>query len=215
MKPAMSVFAKGGDEYSTSIRPLENRLFRMKTFVFILIVSFPFVGLTQPVLFTADSIPMVRGKVVFRIDFPSDLSKEEVRKKAYQYLNSAMDPYSGAFLVNNEDQTVCKVTDYIPAEGGFLQAFGMYLSYKLELFFENGRCRMLIRDITYMEKGYFEAQEKSNQKLKMPVYAAEDIMIDRSFSLLTIKDVSGKIMEGSLKRINGIVGGLHAAFSKK
>ena len=74
---------------------------------------------------------------------------------------------------------------------------------------------MLIRDITYMEKQYFETQEKSKEKLKMPVYTAKDIMIDRSFSLLTIKNVSGKITEGSLKRINSISGELHAAFSKK
>jgi hypothetical protein len=193
-----------------------EQIMRMKTLIFSLIVSsFPFLGLTQPVLFTADSIPMSGGKVVFSIDFPSDLSKEDIRKKAYQYLNSAMDPYSGTFLVNNDDQTICKITDFIPAEGGFLQSFGMYQRYRLELFFEKGICRMVIRDITFMEKQYFETQEKSSEKLRMPVYTAEDIMIKRSFSLLTIKNVSGKITDGSLKRINGVVSGLHAAFAKK
>lgn len=215
MKQAMSAFGTGGDENSAFVRLFMNRFIRPETFIFFLIVSFPLAGLAQPVLFTADSIPLLEGKVVFSMDLPSGLSKEEARKKAYQYLNSAMDPYSGAFLINNEEQTICKIIDFIPAEGGFLQAFGMYMTYRLELFFEHGKCRMLIRDITYMEKQYFEAQEKSKEKLRMPVYTAEDILIARSFSLLTIKNVSGKITEGSLKRINGIVGGLHLAFSKK
>ncbi len=186
----------------------------MKRFIFFWMLALPIAGLAQPVPFTADSIPVIGGKVVFSADFAVDLSKKELRKRAYDYLNNAMDPYAGAFQADNEDQTVCKITDYVPASGSFLQSFGMYMTYRLQLSYADGICRLLIRDITYMEKEYFEAQERSVRKLRMPVHSGEAIMIDQSFSLLMVKNVSERITEGSLKRFNGIISGLHAAFTK-
>jgi hypothetical protein len=187
----------------------------MKRFIFFWVLALPIAGLAQPVPFTADSIPVIGGKVVFSADFAVDLSKKELRKRAYDYLNNTMDPYAGAFQADNEDQTVCKITDYVPASGNFLQSFGMYMTYRLQLSYADGICQLLIRDISFMEKQYFEAQEQSARKLlRLPVHTAEEIMIDKSFSLLMIKDVSEKITEGSLKRINGIISGLHTAFTK-
>ena len=148
------------------------------------------------------------------MDFKYNLKKEEFHKRVAEYLNKEMDPYSGAFLVNNADQTVSKIVDYIPAHGGWMQAFGMYMTYRLQFVYEDGRCWMVIQDISYMEKQYFEAQEQADRKLDMPVHSAEAIMIDHSFTLLMVKNVSEKVTESSLKRINGMITSLHVAFAK-
>ena len=125
-----------------------------------------------------------------------------------------MDPYFGEFSMNNDDYTLSRITDYIDFGNDVLQTFGMYMTYNLQLAYKQGSCIMVIRDITYMEKGYFDAQEESNRKLKMPVYPGIDIMVHKKYSLLMKKNASERITEASLKRINGIIKSLDAAFGR-
>lgn len=169
------------------------------------LVMIPLLGYTQPVEFREDAIPTVEGKVVFDVDLESDLNKEEIHKRTLTYLNNELNPYSGTFLISNQDYVASRITDYFEIEAGIFQKFGMYMTYTLELRYSEGLCQIVIRDISYMESTYFEAQEKSAKKLDMPIHSARDIMINKNFSLMFIKDVSQKTTEASINRINEIV----------
>src|SRR5690606_31409292 len=179
-----------------------------------LIACIPLMGYTQPIQFTKDSIPIVDGKVVFSVNFEYDLDKEEFHKRAFAYLNNTLDPYSGKFHLNNDDYTVSRITDYLVIDESFFQTLGMYMTYTLQLEYKDGSCMMVIRDITYMEKGYFEAQEASERKLNMPTYSGKDIMIDEKYALMLKKNTSEKITDESLKRINEIIKTLDVSFAK-
>lgn len=187
----------------------------MKRLILFLIISIPWSGYAQPVQFKKDSIPLTEGKVVFSVNFKSDLSKEGFRKRAFSYLNNEMNPYLGGFSMNNDDYTLCRITDYIDFSDNLFETFGMYMTYDLQLGYMDSSCTMIIRDITYMEKGYFEAKEKSERKLNMPEYPAEDIMVHKKYSLMLKKNASERITEASLKRINEIIKSLDYSFRKK
>ena len=66
-----------------------------------------------------------------------------------------------------------------------------------------------------MEKGYFEAQEKSQRKLNMPEYSGKDIMIDKNYSRLLMRDASDKITEATVERINEIIKSLDLIFMRE
>ena len=188
---------------------------RMKRLMLFFIISLPLTGYGQFVQFTKDSIPLADGKIVFTVNFKFDLSKEEFHKRAFSYLNDVMNPYSGGFRMNNDDYTLCRITDYIDFADKIFETFGMYMTYDLQLGYKDSSCTMVIRNITYMEKGYFEAKEKSERKLNMPEYPAEDIMVHKKYSLMLKKNASEKITEASLKRINEIIKSLDYSFRKK
>lgn len=187
----------------------------MKRFILFLIISIPCAGYGQLVQFTKDSIPLAEGKVVFSVNFKFGLSKEEFHKRAFSYLNDEMNPYSGGFSMNNNDYTLCRITDYINFSDNLLETFGMYMTYDLQLGYKDSSCTMVIRDITYMEKIYFETKENSKRKLNMPEYTGEDIMIHKNYSLMLKKNASERITDASLKRINEIIKGLDYSFRKE
>jgi hypothetical protein len=187
----------------------------MKKLMLFFIISLHLTGYGQLIQFTKDSIPLAGEKIIFRVDFKFDLSKEEFHKRAFSYLNDAMNPYSGGFTTNNNDYTLCRITDYINFSDNLFETFGMYMTYNLQLGYRDSSCTMIIRDINYMEKGYFETQEKSKRKLNMPEYSGEDIMIKKNYSLMLKKNASGRITDASLNRINEIIKGLDYAFRKE
>jgi len=197
----------------TYVKPLVG--YRMKRLVIFLIVCFPFIGYTQPVQFTEASIPIVANQVVFKVEFKYNLTKEEFHKRAYSYLNSLLNPYSGHFIVDNKDSTVSRIIDYLDIDANMVQTFGMYMTYNLKLEYKNGLCTMFLRNIRYMEKQYFETQEKSQRKLDMPEYTGKDIMIDKNYSVLFKRKASEKVTEASLVRINEIIKNLDASFAQK
>lgn len=170
-------------------------------------------GFAQPIQFSEDSIPMIGEEVVFSVKFEHDLTQEEFRNKSYYFLNDKLNPYSGGFLVNNEKSTVSKITDYLEIDSNPIYVNAMYMTYKLHLTYLDGLCSMLINDITYMEKEYFEAQEKSDRKLYMPEYSGKDIMIDKKYTRMLSRDISGKTTAVTLKRINEIIKSLDSIFT--
>jgi len=89
--------------------------------------------------------------------------------------------------------------------GNFAYVFAMYMTYDLKLNYQDGSCHLAISNITFMEKGYFEARENSERELDMPEYTAKDIMINKEYSTFTIKRASDRVSEESIKRINEIV----------
>lgn len=173
------------------------------------------VGFAQSIQFSKDSIPVIDGEVVFFVKFEYELDKKEFSKRTYSYLNEKLDPYSGAFLVNNEDSTVCRITDYLEISSNPISVFGMYITYYLQLTYKEGVCTMIIRNISFMEKGHFEAQEESKRKLNMPEYSGKDIMIDKNYTRLMVRDASGKATEATIARINEIIKNLDLSFMRK
>uniref|UniRef100_UPI00292DF3FA hypothetical protein n=1 Tax=Pedobacter heparinus TaxID=984 RepID=UPI00292DF3FA len=155
------------------------------------------------------------SKVVFKVEFKYDLSKEEFHKRSYSYLNNKLDPYSGQFIIDNNDSTVSRIIDYLDIDGNIIQTFGMYMTYNLKLVYGNALCTMVLEDITYMDKQYFETQENSPRKLIMPVYSGKDVMIDKKYASLLKRKASEKITNASLIRINEIIKNLDASFAQK
>ena len=186
----------------------------MKRVVLCFIVVFPLLGVAQPVIFHQDSVPTVDGKVIFTVDLRSELKQNDLYEKTLFYLNEELNPYSGTFLISNEDYLASRITDYLEIEAGVFQEFGMYMTYTLELRFKDEVCHLVMRDISYMESTYFEAKEKSDRKLNMPVHTAEDIMIERNFSLMFIKNVSERTTKASINRVNEIIRQMSEFFSK-
>ena len=173
------------------------------------------VGFAQSHEFSKDSIPVVNDEVVFSVKFEYDLKKEEFHRRAYSYLNDKLDPYSGSFITNNEDSTTSKITDYLKISGGAISTHAVYMTYNMYLTYQDGYCNMTIKDITYMEKGYYESQEKSDRKLDMPEYSGKDIMIDEKLRWLFKRNASKNITEATIERINGIIKDLDLAFLAK
>ncbi|WP_298651287.1 hypothetical protein [uncultured Proteiniphilum sp.] len=193
---------------------LSERGYTLK-FCLLFIFLFPMLGYAQSVEFSKDSIPVVDGKVVFSVNFEHDLDKEEFMKRSIAYLNNKLDPYSGVFLFNSRDSTVCRITDYLEIDAKVAQLFAIYVTYSLRMTYEEGRCTMTIWDFTYMEKTYFETQEASERKLNMPEYSGEYMMIDKSYTRLMTKDPAGRITEATVNRINEIISNLELSFVRK
>jgi hypothetical protein len=187
----------------------------MKRLIIFLITCFPLIGHTQSAYFTKESIPTIGSKVVFKVEFKYDLSKEEFHKRSYSYLNKMLDPYSGQFIIDNNDSTVSRIIDYLDIDDNIIQTFGMYMTYNLKLVYENALCTMVLEDITYMDKQYFETQENAQRKLNMPEYSGKDVMIDKKYSFLLKRKASEKITNASLIRINEIIKNLDASFAQK
>jgi len=182
--------------------------------ILFLLMLLPFKGFTQVAPFTPDSIPVVDGEVVFTVDYEQGLTKHEFHKRAYYYLNSGLDPYSGGFLASNNDSTVTVVTDYLVMSRNVVFLFGMYMTYHLTLRYMDGRCRLTISNITFMEKGYFETLEESTRKLNMPEYSGKAILVDREYSTFSVRRASDKITEAALERINEVIQSIGRSFSE-
>lgn len=180
----------------------------------LLIVFLPSMGYAQSIQFTEDSIPVVNSEVVFVVHFGNELKKDAFFDRAYYYLNNVLDPYSGVFLTNNSDSTVCIITDYLEISSNPIQVFGIYMTYGLQLIYNDGSCILTIGDITFMEKGYFETQEESSRKLDMPEYSGKDIMVDKNYSRLMTRNASARITAVALKRINEIIKSLEISFAQ-
>lgn len=187
----------------------------MKRLIIFLITCFPLIGHSQSAYFTKDSIPAIGSKVVFNVEFKYDLSKEEFHKRSYAFLNKMLDPYSGQFIIDNGDSTASRIIDYLDIDNNIIQTFGMYMTYDLKLVYEHALCTMVLENITYMDKQYFETQENSQRKLNMPVYSGKDIMIDKKYAFLLKRKASEKITNASLMRINEIIKNLEASFAQK
>ncbi len=101
-------------------------------------------------------------KLFFLAKFEYELNKNEFFRRTYSYLNDKLDPYSGAFLINNEDSTICLITDYLEISSNPIAVFGMYITYNMHLTYNEGNCTMAISNISYMEKGYLNHRRKVN-----------------------------------------------------
>ncbi len=183
--------------------------------ILLFLMLLPIKGFTQVTPFTADSIPVVNGEVVFTVDYEQDLTKHELHKRVFHYLNSGLNPYSGGFLASNNDSTMAVITDYLVMKSNVLSVFAMYMTYHLTLHYMDGKCQLTISNITFMEKGYFETLEKSDRELNMPEYSGKAIFVDKEYSTLTIRRASEKITEEALERINEVIQSIGHSLSEE
>lgn len=158
--------------------------------------------------FTSDSIPLVEDEVVFTYPIKGELSKEEIYTRIHYFLDRELDPHTGLFLKNNSDSLVCQVVDYIEVESSLLYVLGMYMTYDLKFVFNDGICNVTVSHISFMEKSHFEQQEKTSRDLNFSLFTGKDIMIDQSYKQLLRRDVSPRITESAIKRLNEIISGL-------
>lgn len=180
----------------------------MKKLIFLFLIVFSSQTFAQ-MTFSPDSIPLVEGKVFFCVDFNTNLKKDTTRERIKRYLNESLDPYAGEFNIDNEDFTVCRITDYIDVNSGILNTFAMYMTYSLSFEYKDSLCVMTIQNISYMDKEYFETKEEreltGSRVLNMPEYTAEDIMIHKKYKLVMVGNASKKITTSSVERINNII----------
>ena len=159
--------------------------------------------------FNSDLIPVVDGKVVFHVEFQTDLEKDVARNRIKKYLNESHTPYSGEFVVDNENFTVCRVVDYVEITSGFLNTFAMYMTYNLSFEYKDNLCMMVIQQISFMEKEYFEAKEEAKtymtRELDMPEHTGEDIMLHQNYKLIMIGNASRKVTNASIDKINSMI----------
>ena len=172
----------------------------------------PSSGFAQFGPFSADSIPLIGEEVLFTFHFEGNISKEEAHKRAHYFLDRELDPYSGAFISNTDDSVVCRVVDYLEIESSMLHVFGMYMTYDLQLLFNDNAVDLTIRNITFMEKSHYERQEETTRELYFTEYTGKGIMVDKSYSQLFKRDASGKVTEAAVNRFNSIVRNLRIYF---
>ena len=183
---------------------------------FLFIFLFSSMGFNaQSLQLSTNSIPVVNDEVVFSIKFNNELDKKEFHIRANSYLNDKLNPYSGLFLTNNEDSTTCKITDYFEIQSNAIIIHAVYITYNLNLIYQDGYCNMTINNITYMKKGEFETQEKSQRELNMTEYSGKDIMIDENFTWLFKKNSSKMVTEKTIERFNEIIQNLELLFNLK
>lgn len=172
-----------------------------------------FIFILAPLWITAgntlnDPIPTIEGKIVFHKTYDSNLSELELNDLIHQFLNEKLNPYSGIFTIDNEDFTVCRITDYILVESNFLQTFAMYMTYSLSVEYQSDGIQVHLQNIQFMEKEYFEAKEEAKtfrtRELNMPEYSGEDIMLHGYYKLLMVRKASQKVTQAALQRINQI-----------
>lgn len=162
--------------------------------------------------FTTDSITEVEDEVVFTYHFKGNLTKEEIHTRTHDYLDRELNPYSGAFLKNNRDSMVCRITDYLEIESNMLNVFGMYMTYDMKFVFKEGACDITISHIIFMEKSYFERQEETSRKLYFQEFTGKEIMIERKYTQLLKREVSNRITDTAIKRFNEIVRNLRVNY---
>ncbi|MDR1372540.1 MAG: DUF4468 domain-containing protein [Dysgonamonadaceae bacterium] len=163
-----------------------------------------------------DSIPLVNGKIVFKEYIKTNVGQKDIHDKLYSYINNDLQPVEGNVLINEPNKIVCNITDYIVINQHIMQTFAMYMNYILSLEFNDGLCLAKVRDIKFMEKESFEKQKEwdenpnnimnytKSDSILFPVYTAEQIFLNKDYSLTFYKRASQRITKYAIYRIEEI-----------
>ncbi len=178
-------------------------------------MCFPIILFGQPKLFQNDSILILDGKVTFDINFNYKLNKEEFSKRVNLYINRKFHPLSGEIIENNIINTICKVVDYISIDSSAFQKYGIYMIYSMSFEYTYGLCHMVLNEISFLEKGYYDAYMDDSDKRLLPTLTAKEVMLDHEFKMLLVKNVSERITIAALERINGTINDIHKIFNVK
>ena len=182
-----------------------------KVLLFSFVLSSSIVN-AQKISYIDKEIPLVDNKVVFSIDFNKDLSKTQFSRFVYYYLNHRMKPYKGGFYSVSKDSIKCNIVDFLEISTSALYSFGVYIEYDINFAFEDGKCNMTIDNIIYMGKTSYEEEERLNRDLRIVKLTGKEIMIDKKYRSIFIRNSSDKITEATINMINSIIDELNLLF---
>ena len=193
----------------------------MKKLILFIVFLLP-ICLFSQIRFTPDSIPLEEGNVVFRAEFENpNLNKIEIQRRVKHYLEKKFKPYSIIISIDNDENTICRTIDYIEYSSALIYIYSMYMRYNLVFVYHDNSCTVIIRNINFIEKeGYdkmlIEEKNSAHGRKNSPtIYSAKDIMINKTYKTLFIKDASGQITNLALDRINEIVNEIDVLFLRK
>ncbi len=167
--------------------------------------------------FTADAVPVQDGQVVFSAEYKDlPITGEEIRKRVLMYLSTGFDATSGRVVMNDDKKVVCESVDSLLYKKQALAVYIMYMRYNLVFDYADGYCRVTFQDMNFMDKEDYDLltgqrQPDSRGSVRPAKYTAKEIMVDKSYKTLFLKDASGKITDAALIRINEIVGEVEQA----
>ncbi len=182
----------------------------MKGKLFLLAVLFPCLLAAQG-QFTADNLPMQGDEAVFSTEFKNlPLTAEDIHKRVTMYVSTRLNAHSGRMVLNNDTSLVCATVDSLVYKKQALAVYVVYMRYNLAFDYADGYCRMTLRDVDFMEKEDYEllvGQRRPDTRGSMTptAYSAKEIMVDKAFKTLFVKDASGLITDCAIARINQVM----------
>ena len=201
------------EEWTDKERSYNKRFMRViREVIFLFICFWPAWAVAQESPFSADTIPVRNGKVVFQMDFQHELTPEESNARINFLLSRQLNPVSGKIIENSPEYTACQIVDYIEVGENILHSYGIYMLYDMRFDYEQDFCQMTIDHIRFMEKGYIDAYLDPADKRSLPMHDAVEIMVERDFKQLFVKDASGQITTRVIERINGVVHAVDVLF---
>ena len=183
----------------------------MRVLWLVLLVGIPAWMAGQSALFQPDSIPL-NDDVVFEARFETHLSQDEINTRINQFISKILNPVAGKIVEKSPSHTVCEIVDYLTVGDNFFHSFGVYMIYQLELSAEHGLSNLKINDIHFLEKGYFEAYMNPSDTRALPLMPAREILVERKFRQMFVKDASLRVTESAIERINALTEELNHLF---
>lgn len=193
----------------------------MKKVFFFFLFLLPVYAFSQ-VKFSAESIPLEDGKVVFRVVFEDlNLEKDEVQLRVSHYLKNELKTVSKQIIMNNNEKIICRAIDLLDYKSGALYSYAVYMRYNLMFEYAENTCTMTFFNINFVDKNeYDKIQEQSRTDLQSSeagfvLYSAKDIMIDGKYKVLLVKDASGRVTKLALGKINEMIKDVEILFLRK
>ena len=161
--------------------------------------------------FTADSIPMQDGQVRFSTEFNDlPLTADDIRKRVTMYVSTRLNAHDGRMVANNDTSLVCATVDSLVYKKQALAVYITYMRYNLAFDYANGYCRVTVRDLDFMDKEDYDMlvgqrQPGTRGSMTPTAYSAKEIMVDKAYKTLFVKDASALMTEAALTRINQVM----------
>ena len=150
------------------------------------------------------SVKQESGKVVFRDTVSSNLSKEEIRLRLINRLNTQLLPHAGIITSDDTVQGIitCRMMDFLEMEQKAFSVFTMYLRYRLILQYFDKQCIITIKNIYFIDPADYKTKDAVSLQEKW--ISAELVMLEKKYNVLTVKNASGKLTDATIQRLNEV-----------
>ena len=150
------------------------------------------------------SVKQENGKVVFRDTVSSNLSKEEIRSRLINRLNTQLLPHAGIITSNDSVQGIitCRMMDSLEMDKKAFYVFTMYLRYRLILQYFDKQCIITIKNIYFIDPVDYVTKDAVSLQEKW--ISAELVMLEKKYNVLTVKNASGKLTDAAIQRFNEV-----------
>lgn len=164
-----------------------------KLLLFLFLITSPGIVFGNP---GNDEIPMENGKVVFSMEKITRLDKEAIRLKVISVMDSLNFSQKNLVLDDTENgNLVYRVEDNLFIEGNNWYTFSMDMKYQLVVTYKENFCSVKLRNIRYYEPD----RKKSDDS-----FSAEEILIEKKYKVLTIKEPSEKVTRKTLEYVEDL-----------